>query len=442
MVVESCLTEGSYWLSETTDGSDEEAPAYIDFRAFIPGEDDEPVAESLLYEKPRFLDSFDWKPEATMGAYQGQDDVEFGDSRIGILSREGFDGESELLTRDHRGVVALEQEITVTPPWGGMSIKVLGHFQRAFRSVTMGVPAPFSRYTAIFRERDGDGNRFRAYYEQYRVARSAYGAAGGNPDNFPEFPVAGMGGSIGGFFVTTAPSLPGAAWNVDALFSNPGDLSLSSITEIRDAFAVLASGSWQRLVGDPVEEFQKHLRLLDASGLGARSSFEVQNMADLAGFFGDGERLQLEGVIHVKDQISLEHKIEGRAILWTDSPKGVTIRGLTREGGNPQDGGLLVVATRGNIRLEVPAGTTLPVSLLALKGTVKGLDGVTLQGHLFCDSYPPGLSQGVGLERPTLVAEAPAPGRALEEEGRKMVAVIFDQGIIRKEFRRRRQRER
>jgi hypothetical protein len=390
-------------------------------------------------EKPIFLETFEWKPEATQAAYQTESDVRFGQTRVGILSRVGFDGEADLPTRDHRGILAVEQEVVVTPAWGGFSMKVIGHSQRSYRSVTLGMPAPFSQYTAMVQERSGDGNRLRAYFEGYQKARQNYQAGGGDPAAFPEFPIEGMEGSVGGFFVTTATALPRAAWNVDALLSVSGDLGSSSLDEVRDALAVLESGGWKRLIGEPVDKLVESFPLVDASGLGPRSSYRVQNMADLAGYFGEGDTLILDGVVQVQEQIALEHQIDGRVILWTEDPKGVTIRSLRTAPEVIASGGLVVVATQGDIRVELPAGSVLPASLVALRGTVKGLDGVTLQGHLLTGSFPD-VGQGVEVHRPPQSVPVLPPGATLEEVGRRMTRVLFDSGWTRRDIHQRRLR--
>lgn len=439
VAVESCLTEASYWMGELSEASQEEDPAYLGFRSFVPGQSLERTGTSLIDDAPLFLVTFPWKPEATRAAYQAEEDVAFGETRVGIVDRSGFEGEESLPTRDHRGVLGIEQEIVVTPPWGGFSVKVVGHYERAFRSVTLAVPAPFSRYSVLVQERSGDGNPLRRYHQGYLQAKQSFVAGGGDPASFPEFPVAGMEGSVGGFFVTTAPALPRAAWNVDALLSTPGDLASATEAELRDALAVLASGGWQRLSGPPVDQLLESFRLVDANGLGARSSYRVQTMADLAGFFGEGQTLLLDGVVHVREQISLEHRIEGRTVLWTDAPQGITVRGLEVPPEVVAEGGVVLVATQGDIRVELPPGSTLPASLLALRGKVKGLDGVTLQGHLLSGGFPE-VGQGVEVLRPPRTAPDLAVGAPLDPDGRALTRVLFDSSWMRRDIHQRRTR--
>lgn len=441
VAAESCLTEASYWVTLLAEESEEDSPAYQALRAHVPGSEGEPSEPGLLDpDQPLFLETFEWFPEATRAAYQGEEDVRFDRTRVGILSRQGFEGEEDLATRDHRGVLAVQQEVVVTPPWGGFSIKVVSHAERAYRSVTLGVPAPFSRFTVMVQEKSDDDNHLRRYYEAWRQVRQDFLGGGGDEADFPPFPVSGMEGSVGGFFATTAAAVPPEAWNLDAMLSVPGDLAASPLPEFRDAMAVLATGGWQRLSEGPLEPFLENMPLLDARGLGARTCFQVQNMADLAGFFGDEGALVLDGVVQVRDAITLEHRVEGPAVLWTDSPKGILVRGLETTPELAARGGLVLVATQGDIRVEVPPGTVLPASLVALRGSVRGLDGVRIHGHLLSGAFPPGLSTGVGLQRPAQVVPEPAPGAAFDELGRRLTRVLFDSGWTRRETNQRRLR--
>jgi len=437
VAVESCIAELAFRLIEKGAGEDASDAVHEGMRAFVPGAAPPDRRPGIMSDDPLYLDTFELDASVTAEAYQDQGDVEFGESRVGPSQRTGFPGEEELQTRDHRGVVTLEQEAVVTPPWGGFSMKVVGRFQRAYRAVTVAVPPPFSAYTALVKEIPGDANRFRTYYDNFQAASQRFLADGGDEEDLPEFPVRGMEGSVGGYFVTTVAALPASAWNVDALGTAPGTMGVSEMDDIRDAFALLEAGSWERLTGDEVEELEAHMRLLSGDGLGPRSSFRMANMADLAGYLGTDEgALDLQGVVHVKTPVTLDHEASGPAVLWTDAAQGVTIRRL--EVSNPE--GIVVVSTVGDIRLEVPAGTIIRASLLAPRGTVRGLDGVTVNGHLLMGRYPPDMEQGVAQQRPAASVPAPAPGRPLEEAGRRSQQVVFDAGFLRKDFRRHRLR--
>lgn len=435
--VESCLVEVAYQVLEKGSAEATEDPLHQALRDYVPGEPRAADRESLLDSRPLFVRTFEGSPALTAEAYAEEGDVELGETRVGMVGRWGFPGEAELLTRDHRGVLALEQEVVVTPAWGGFSMKVTGSFQRSYRAVTLAVPAPFAGYTALVKEASGDGNRFRAYHDGYVAARARHLAQGGGPEDLPDFPVADMEGSVGGYFATTVPSLPPEGWNVDALATYPGSFGVSQLDDLKDAFALLQAGGWRRLTGAPVEELERHLRLLSPDGLGPRSSFELEGMADLAGYFGEGEELHLDGVVHVKGTVVLEHTLRGRAVLWTDAPGGVTIRKLALASNLD---GLVVVSTSGDIRLEVPEGTRIPASLLAPRGTVRGLDGVALRGHLLMGRYPPDMVRGPTQERPAAAVSRPEPGAPLDEAGRRAMRVLFDPGFVRKDMRRRRLR--
>lgn len=437
VAADSALTELSYRLDEAARDPDREAPVARALRGFVPGVTETPAEDSLLDDEPYFLRTFELSHELTREAYAPEGDVELSPPRAGLVRRAGFEGEEDLLTRDHKGLVALEQEVTVTPPWGGTAVRVAGRGLRSFRSVLLDVPPPFSEYSAVILETPDDDNRLREYYDAFADFRRRFLGDGGAESALPEFPVPGIEAGVGGYFVTTSPSIPSAGFSIDPLLPNPANLGVTERDDWADALAALQVGGWRRLAGDPADELVAHTRLLTAQGLGPRSTFEVDSMADLAGYFGDedGGRLELKGVIHVKGAIVLEHEVSGPAVLWTDSAQGVIIRKFERSS-NP--GHVVVISTKGDIRIEVTPGSVVPASLVAPEGTAVGLDRVTVQGRLVLGRFPPGMAVGPTVAMPTPVVERPAPGAGWGEQGLARSEVVFDPGYVRKEYARQR----
>ena len=435
VAAESALTELAYRLDAAAAGEDREAPAHRALRGYLPGVGGSGGPAALLEGAPPYLETLELEPSLTAEAYAEEEDVEIGERKVGVTARVGFPGEEDLATRDHRGLVALEQVVTLTPPWGGAAVSVTARGVRAFRSLLVDVPPPFSQYTAVVLETPDDGNRFRAYWEAYRQFENGYT---GNPDLLPDFPVAGIEGSVGGFFVTTMPEVPSAGWSVDPLLPNPQNLGVTERDDWADAFAAMQPAGWERLTEDAAAELEAHLPLLGAGALGARSTFRVDSMADLAGYFGDGDTLELRGVVQVSGSVILDHVVSGTAVLWTDDPGGVTVRRLERSSISDR---LLLVSTKGDVRIELGSGGILPASLAAPQGTVTGLDGVTVQGRMVLGRYPPDLSQGPDQRREGPAIPAPEPGQGLPDEGRAATRVVFDPGFVRRDFRRQRIRD-
>lgn len=435
VAAESALTEMAYRLDEAAAGADLEAPAHRALRGYRPGVSGSGGPAALLEGAPPYLETLELEASLTAEAYAADGDVALGERKAGVVSRVGFPGEDELATRDHRGLVALEQVVTVTPPWGGTAVSVTARGVRAFRSLLVDVPPPFSQYTAVVLERPDDGNRFRAYWDAYRAFRNGFA---GDPASLPEFPVAGIEGSVGGFFVTTAPEVPAPGWNVDPLLPNAQNLGVTEQDDWADAFAAMAPAGWMRLVDDEAAELERHLALFSPAALGPRSSARVDSMADLAGYFGEGDTLALKGVIEVGGPIILDHVVSGTAVLWTDDPAGVVIRRLELSSNLDR---LVLVSATGDVRIELGTGGVVPASLVAPGGTVRGLGGVTVEGRMVLGRYPPDLSQGPDQRRSGPVIPAPAPGQGLPDEGRAATRVYFDPGYVRRDFRRQRLRD-
>lgn len=431
LAAESAIAEAAYRLAQEAEGDDTTRPAFLALRGLDP---DAPVAretESPYSGKPEYLEVLPFEAPLTYEAYKLEGDLSFGASLVGLLERQRFPGEDEVRSWDHRGLVAFEQEVTLAPPTGGPAVRCQARFLQSYRALAVTVPPPFSRFTAMVGETAGDDNRFRSYFDLWSRAKAAFEAGGGDPDVFPAFPIEDMEGSTGRFYVTSAAELPSAAWNVDALDTDPGSIGASELDDLKDQLAVLATGGWRRLPGREDQELQEAAALLTKEALGNRSTYELEGMADLAGYFGDGKSLELEGVVRVKGPIRLDHTVKGPCILWTDSRDGIRVKSLAVDAAG---GEVVLVATDGDIQLD--DGATVAASLLAPKGTVKGLAGATVTGHLLMARFPPAFTGGPTLRRPAGPRLDPPENGRLRPEDRRHFSLYFDPGFVRRDSRR------
>lgn len=438
LACESGIAEAGYSIQTGALEGSESDPTFATLRGFRQDEELDKEVDSLLTGKTEYVMALPYSAKLTREAYSSEQDISFGPGLAALVERKGFPGERDLLTFDHEGVLAFEQAVTITPPYGGFGMTVTARHLRAYRAILADVPPPFSHYTAIVDDVPGDANPLRKYWDVYKTAKAAWIADGRDEGELEDFPVALMDEGSGRYFVTAAPALNAPdAWNVEALATSPGTFGASWLEDVNSAIAVLQTAGWHRPERDEEERLRKHRALLTKEALSNRSVFEVESMADLAGYFhGEGDELVLDGIIHVKGPLLLDNPYAGEAVVWTDDPEGIRIRSLTavEEGSH-----LVVIATRGDIEIEAEEGAVVQASLLAPESTVRGLEGITLEGRLMMKRFPPEpFVQGPTITRPPWPAFDPEPGRPLTAEERAAIQIFFDPGIVRKDSRRRR----
>lgn len=441
LACESAITEAAY---RVVHGSEDEANslvAYEALRSFTQKEDLTPNIDSDYSGKTEYLLDVPFQRPLTEQSYEGEEDIEFGAGLVGLVEREGFPGERELMSWDHRGLLAFEQEVTVTPPYGGFSMKVQSRFLRAFRALVVNVPPPFSRYRVVLGGDGGPGDHFLRLYEAWQQARDRHG------DAVDDFPILQMEEAQGRHYVTGVDvvSAPDGAWNVDELSADAGSQPPDADDGLNAQLAAWqGAAGFRRASEEEDRELRDHLALFSAGALANRSTFQVVNSADLTGYFGydasDGLALDLDGVVHVKGPLVLDHGFKGRGILWTDHAEGIRVRSLTPSADAANDAEVILVATRGDIEIVDPDPTNpIAASLIAPQGTVKCEGTAQVVGHLVMHHLPAEpYEKGPTVRAPPSPRFKPDRGRELNEDEKRQIQIFFDQGFVRKDARRRR----
>ncbi len=424
---DSCITEASYRLAHGAGEEDDEA--YELLRSFRQGETLETEHESLFTGAREYRLLLPLSSPLTRKAYEAEADLKIGRSQVGVIERKGYPGESELQTFDHRGRLAFEQQIRLDPPYRGFSMEVTGRYVRAYRAQAVTVPPPFSRFAAVFGD-DPRDNPMRRFYQAWKVERDRLAAAGNPESSFTAFPIADFEEGGGRAFVTSSPVTDASGWaQADAL------ANAVSVSDLNSQIELFARAGWRR--ASPVEDLalREHGKILSTEGLTNRSTAEVENMADLAGYYGEGEVLSFSGTVHVKGPIVLDHVFEGNAVLWTDSSQGIRISRLETRGAGSE---LVLVASQGNIKVE-GSGAKVAAALIAPYGTIQGLAGTTVSGHLVAKGFPADLGLGPNLQMPSDPPRfRPEPGRPLSKQELQTIQILFDPGFVRKDSKRRR----
>ena len=145
----------------------------------------------------------------------------------------------------------------------------------------------------------------------------------------------------------------------------------------------------------------------------------------------------VEPICYEDIAIVIDHEIKGRAILWTDSPQGIRIRSLRMA---DQESELILVATQGDIENEAGMGAVIQASLMAPKGSIRGLDGTIVVGQILMDRFPTDIQRGCAVRAPMGPRFDPEKGKPLTPEEMKIVEIYMDSSFLRVDSRRRRRR--
>lgn len=147
-IVESSMDETTYRVFGEANGLTQRRDLGEALRIFIPSWMDRSGSKpAKTKDRDGYLKRFEFKPAMTRESYKDSPDVEVHDTSYGIVEQEPLTGMTGIRTNENRGIVSVSSEVTVHLPALRLSLTRKGRQEFEYKTVILGIPYPFNRYT-------------------------------------------------------------------------------------------------------------------------------------------------------------------------------------------------------------------------------------------------------------------------------------------------------
>lgn len=392
-VLESCLDEATYRAFGEAAGRGSRRDLGEALRMYVAG-------AAKAADRDGWLARFDAPLPLTREAYQTSPDVKIAGARYGVIEQEPYPSAKGLKSNESRGLVAVESDVEIALPGAGLKIGRRGRQELEFKTVVVGLPWPFNRYTFFDRALPPDPakpDRFYDYLARYRAQKAKKGAldpfavlAMDEKDAPPTGPVYSTLNRVGdaqlGFRGWTIP----AFWGENLLGGSPDE-------EMSDQMLLMARQMFRKASAKEAAELDKYYGQLDEEAWREKRTHVFPDVASFVGAVSKDGVLDLAGVYWIDGPVTLAHAYRGHGVIVSPHRDGIVVRKCAKD--PAFDGHLTLVATAGDVRA---AGNPaeLHATLAAVKGTVRGLSQTKLYGTVYCGWFAADKEEGPEIQKP------------------------------------------